>query len=72
MELALAGFTFGRFGPSSREDTMRDLLFAVVAAWGAMVLLCSWADPHCDGAHARECAAEYGLFQRCTLGLDDR
>lgn len=71
MELAQVGSTLGQFGPSSREDTMRDLLFAVAAAWGAMILLCSWADPHCDGEHARECAAEYGLLQKCTLGLDN-
>lgn len=52
----------------------RPLTFAVAAlvAWGAMILLCSWADPHCDGEHATECAAEYGLGRHCSLGLDDR
>ena len=48
------------------------LAVAALVAWGAFVVLCSWADPHCDGEHARECAAEYGLWQHCSLGLDDR
>jgi len=49
-----------------------NLALAALVAWGAFVILCTWADPHCDGEHTTECAAEYGLWRKCSLGLDDK
>lgn len=51
---------------------MRKLLALAIIGWTLFVLACSYADSHCEGEHARECAVEYGLFQPCSLGLDDR